>query len=258
MDASLIAAFSDFVAKQKKEDDEKENDDEEMTGEMQDVIADMHAYAKKKGSMEGYSYPGMGKSDGAAEGGKEPMAKSMDDFRQDKDIADAIDVSPYLEAMTARTADQIDGLRKSIDGGFAGQVDINRHMAAAMHQMGTLMKSQEAVIGELGKRLNIVEKQPQQPKGATSRTGAEAMAKSMPGEAGGPPASGSSLSKSELLGTLSYMNLEKKIHNIGSQKTSEAIYLLEGGNKVDDGVIAAATAFLAQNPAEAQQARTYR
>jgi hypothetical protein len=259
IDAGTIAAFQDFVAKAKDTDDdadeEPDNDeDDEMSGEMREVIADMHAYAKKNGSMNGY--PGFGKSDDGGYG--EPLVKSMDEFRNDRDIADAIDVSPYLEAMTARTADQIDGLRKAISSGFGNQTEVNRHIAAAMHQMGTLVKSQASVIGELGKRLNIVESQPLPAKGATTRTGAQALAKGMPGEAGGPAAGGESLSKSELLSTLTYMNLEKGIKNIGSQRTSEAIYLLEGGNKVDNAVINAANAFLSQNPTEAQAARIYR
>jgi hypothetical protein len=254
--ADTIAEINALVGKQtaKKDDEEEE---EEMTGEMKEVVAHMHAYMKENGSMDGY--PGFGKSDDNAEGG-EPMVKSMDQFRQDSEIADAIDVSPYLEAMTTNTANQIDNLRKSIVEGYAEQGEINRHMAAAMHQVGTLIKSQEHVISELGKRLNIVEREPNPQKGATTRTSAEALSKSMPGEAGGPPLQpeNGQLSKSELLSTLTYMNLEKSIKNIGTLKTSEAIYLLEGGNKADATVIQAANDFLAQNPNEAQAARIYR
>jgi len=260
IDADTIAAFSDFVGKQagkKNGEEEEEEETEEMTAEMQDVIADMHAYAKRNnGSMQGY--PGFGKSDDG--GGSEPMIKSLDQYREDKDIADAIDVSPYLEAMTTNTASQIDALRKSIESGHAQQSTINRHMAAAMHQVGTLIKSQEHIISELGKRLKIVERTPNPQKGATTRAGAEAMSKSMPGEAGGPPLrpEGGALTKSELLSTLSYMNLEKSIKNIGSLKTSEAVYLLEGGGMVDQAVIDAAESFLTQNPTLAQEARQYR
>ena len=258
IDADTIGKFSDFVGKQAGEKNgEEEEEEEEMSGEMREVVADMHAYMKRNGSMQGY--PGFGKSSDGDDDG-EPMIKSLDEFRGDKDIADAIDVSPYLEAMTANTARQIDALRKSIDQGHAGQNEINRHMAAAMHQVGTLIKSQEAVIGALGERLHLVERTPNPQRGATSRTGAQAMSKSMPGEAGGPalrPESGA-LSKSELLSTLSYMNLEKSIKNIGSMKTSEAVYLLEGGGTVDQQVIDAAESFLTQNPNEAQDARQYR
>lgn len=260
MDAGTIAMFSEFVAKQKKDkkDDDEEND-EEMSAEMQDVVSDMHAYAKKNGGMKGYSYPGMGKSDDGT-GTSEPLAKSMDQFRQDSDIAEAVDVSPYLEAMTTRTAEQIDNLRKSIEEGNSTNAEINRLTAAAMYQMGTLMKSQENVIGELGKRLGIVERTPNPQKGATSSTGAEALSKGMPGEAGGPAAvqpGDNQLNKSEMLSVLSYMNLEKSIKNIGSTKTSDAIYLLNGGNKLDPAIAAAANDFLVQNPNEANTARTY-
>lgn len=261
LDAGTIAMFSEFVGKQKKDkkDDDEENGDD-MSAEMTDVVADMHAYAKKNGSMKGYSYPGMDKS-GDNAGGSEPLVKSLEEFRKDSDIADAIDVSPFLEALTANTASQIDGLRKGIVDGQANQVDVNQKMAAALYQVGTLIKSQESVISVLGERLGIVEREPQKQKGATNLSGAEALNKSIPGEAGGPPAvnpQGEQLTKAELLSTLSYMNLEKSIKNIGATKTCDAICLLDGGNKLDPQILAAASDFLVQNPNEAQTARTYR
>ena len=125
-----------------------------------------------------------------------------------------------------------------------------------MHQMGSLLKSQDAVVVELGKRLGIVERTPNPPKGKTDLAGATPLSKSMPNEAradGQEP-----LSKSELLSTLSYMNLEKGINHIGSQKTSDAICMLEGGNICDDNIQNAAHGFLVANPNLAQEARIYR
>ena len=244
--AAEIASFAAFKKKEAEGDGDDDADDEEM----QAMKAKMVAHKKKTGSLKGFDPKAEFGKSGNGEG--EPLVKSFDEFRKDPDVAAAIDVSPYLEAMTMRTAEQIDGLRKSFSERASDQNDMNRKQAAALYQIGSLLKSQSAVIDALAKRLNIVERTPNPPKGVTT---AAALHKSMPGEAGRPV---EKLSKSELLGTLSYMNLEKGIRHIGSQKTSDAIYMLEGGGLVSPEIIQAATDFLATNPTVAADARAYR
>lgn len=246
LDAGTIASFAAFKKKESDGDGDDDADDEEM----QAMKAKMVAHKKKTGSLKGFDPKAEFGKSGGSEG--EPLVKSFDEFRKDPDVAAAIDVSPYLEAMTMRTAEQIDGLNKSFSERFGNQNDMNRKQAAALYQIGSLLKSQSAVIDELAKRLNIVERTPNPPKGVTT---AAALHKSMPGEAGRPT---EKLSKSELLATLSYMNLEKGIRSIGQQKTSDAVYMLEGGGLVSNEVIQAAQDFLATNPTVAADARSYR
>jgi hypothetical protein len=225
-DLDTISSFNDYlVGKAKKKDDEEEEEEVEGT--------------EKGGTPEG----------------EDELVKSMDEFRADPDINNAVDVSPYLEAMTLKVAEQIDGMRKSIADSHGDQRTVNRAMAAAVHQVGTLLKSQSEVIDTLRERLGIVEKTPLPAKGKTDLSGAKPLEKSMPGEAGG--GNGSELSKAETTAVLSYMNLEKGITNIGSVKTADAIYRLEGGNILDPAVGQAIQGWLASNPNEAEVARRY-
>lgn len=232
----MIADFSAFMSGKQSEEEEEEEEDE--NGKMKD-----------KNHMKGYD-----KSDAKPDG--EPLKKAMDEYREDKDVADGVDVSGYLEGFTAKTADMIDGVRKSMQASSNNQASVNAMQSRALHQIGSLLKSQSGVIEVLADRLGIVEKQPNPQRGAVTDAGAKTLSKGMPGEAG---TDGEAMIKSqrELLNTLSYMNLEKSIKQIGSQQTNEAIYLLEGGGVVSDEVTAAAEAFLSQNPAEAETARTY-
>jgi hypothetical protein len=254
VDASTIAAFSDFVGKAKAEPDEDEgggaSDDDEDDQEMEGAMRAMRAYKRDKGSLAGF--PGFGGKARKSGDGGERLQKSLEQFRADPDISDALDVSPYLEAMTTRTAEQIDAVHTVLSKSAGEQSTVNRAMAAAVYQMGTLLKSQSAVVNTLAQRLGLVEKQPMPQRGVTDAARAS-MRKSMPNEAGGDNA----LSKSETLAVLSYMNLEKGMKQINGQRTIEAIGLLEGGGQVSRDVIAAAQAFVTQHPAEAQVARSY-
>lgn len=180
--------------------------------------------------------------------------KSMDQYREDSDLSDTIDVSPFLEALTARTADQLDAIRKSA-GAFEGQQNhVNQKLAAALHQIGGLLKSQSNVIQVLGERLNIVERTPAAPKGATQLSGAQPLHKALPGELG---QGGQELRKSEILSTLTYMNLEKGMNEINGHRTSELVGLFEGGNVIDQKTIGAVHNFLQTHPNEADAARQY-
>ena len=180
------------------------------------------------------------------------LRKSMDEYRADSDLADTIDVSAYLESFTARTADQIDKVNGSLRKGFGSQATVNRALAGALHQMGSLLKSNAVVVHALGTRLNLVERTPNAPRGVTN---AAALHKSMPGEAGHNDST--KLSKAEILSTMSYMNLEKGIRHIEGQRTVEAIGLLEGGNVCSPAVLKAVNEFHVKNPSESALARAY-
>lgn len=184
---------------------------------------------------------------------KGKLAKSFhEQFVEDSDIANALDVSPFIEALTLRTTEALDSIQKSVRKGRSDQDRVNKAMAIALVQVGTLCKSQAHVINELGKRIGIVERTPNAQKGATS--GAQALHKSMPGEAG--PGAGD-LRKGELVSTLSYMNLEKGIREIGGEKMSDIIVKAEAGNIVPPSVLAAAQTFLRTHPMEADTAKRY-
>jgi len=217
--AGIINAFAAFM---KKEDEEEEDGEEE----------EEEAYKSLEPSFQ----------------------KSMDAYREDSDLSDTIDVSPFLEALTARTADQLDAIRKSA-GHFEGQQNhVNQKLAAALHQIGGLLKSQTGVIQALGERLNLVERTPAPQKGATQLSGAQPLHKALPGELG---QGGKDLRKSEILSTLTYMNLEKGMHEINGQRTSELVGLFEGGNVIDEKTVGAVRSFLQTHPNEADAARQY-
>ena len=233
MEASLIdqgfpaAAIAAFMAG--KMDDEEEGEEEE----------------EEEGKM----------SRDKDDDGDNPFGKSFDAFAEDPAIADAIDVSPFLEALVQRTSEQLDHLGKSQHAMSADQAEVNRGMAAAMYGIAQLVKGIDAVTGALNSRLALVERQPSQPRGVQGAPRARAMAKSFGGNGGEQPAQ---LTKSHVLNTLSYMNLEKGIREIGGQATSELIGLYEGGGQLAPQALRAAHQFLATHPNEAQVALTYR
>jgi len=225
IDAGTIANFAAFMA---DDDDEDEDDgDEDDEGKVPQPPF------TSKSSAQGDLIKGIA---------------------SDPTVAEAIDVSPFLDALVARTTDALGSLEKSLGAHRGEQAKVNRAMAAAIYQSGQLLKSQAGVIDELRSRLGIVERAPvAQPKGRTQLSGAKALSKGMPNEAG----EAGQLRKSELLSTLSYMNLEKGIRDINGVRTSEIIGRFEAGDVIDDGVIHAARSFLAQNPNEADAARRY-
>jgi len=255
--APQIAAFMSGKAEDEGEDeeDEEDEDEDEMAGDADGSFVS-HNRPEPTGKMGPPMPPFRGKAKKSGNGGGEPLSKSIDALRADPDIGDAIDVSAYLEAVTVRVADQIDSLAKGISDGRQEQAQVNRAMAAALWQTGKLVKSQQAIIHALGVRLGIVEATPAAPKGVQSPQRAAALAKGFSGEAGGPGSQ--ALKKSEILGTLSYMTLEKGIREINGQKTSEVISLFEGGNVIAPETVHAVESFLRQNPSEANTARPYR
>jgi hypothetical protein len=184
------------------------------------------------------------------------MGKSADAFLGDPAIANAIDVSPYLEALVQRTCEQLDGFTKSMGEQGAKQDEVNKSMAVAMYGIGQLMKGVAAHATRLDQRLGLVERQPNPPKGATSQPAAAAMAKSF--GAHGAEGQPGQLTKSMVISTLSYLNLEKGVKHIGGRETAELIYLYEGGGQLAPQAFHAVQRFLATNPSEAPVALSYR
>lgn len=189
------------------------------------------------------------------------LRKALEEFRENPDLADTIDVSLYLDAMTEKLAGMVDGMRKSISDGHVQQNQFNMANAAALVGISKLVKAQGAVINgqrgvieELGKRLGVVERAPvAQPRGATNQPRAAALAKGLPSEAGG----GGELRKSELCSVYSYMHLEKGIHDIRGTRISQIVNDLEAGNVLSQEHHQAALQWLALNPNEAAVARSY-
>lgn len=249
-DANQIEAA--FMQAKQEDDDEDEDEDEDDDAKMKGKKGKMGAAKKSEASP---SEPGN-------QGGSEDpdLRKSKDDFLANQDVADAVDVSPFLEGLVERTADQIDGLAKSLREGHSRQGEVNKRMATALYGIGQLVKSQQSVIHELGKRLGSVERQPSPQRGHTDLAGsgaAQPLNKGLPNEAGGASAP-EQLNKSELLNTLSYMHLEKGVKEIAGQKTSDVIAMYEGGGVLMPQALQAAQRFLTTHPNEAETARSYR
>lgn len=173
----------------------------------------------------------------------------------DPELQEGVDASPFMDALVTRTAEAIESLEKSLGSQLLKAADVAVRSARALVEVGKLVKSQQATIDELGRRLGVVERAPvAAPKGATGTNGARALNKS--GTVGAEEAP--KLLKSEALSTLSYMNLVKGVKQLPhGVKTSDAIFMLEGGNVIDPQALAAAQAFLVANPAEAEQAKRY-
>jgi len=191
------------------------------------------------------------------------LRKAMEEMRDVPEINDAVDVSSYLEGLTATVAEMVDGMRKSITAGQGKQDKFNHGMAKAVVGLASLVKSQSAHLAQqssinkvLAERLGIVERAPvAQPRGATTLPQAAALAKGLPAEAGGSAVG--DLRKSEVISTLGYMNLEKGMKDIYGHKTVDILCQYEGGGELANEHLQAVRQFLAANPNEAAQARSY-
>lgn len=218
------------------------------------TIANFRAFMedkKKKEKGEQPSMPPFGKSETAPQT-QEPgkLAKSL---TEDPEISEAMDASPFMEALVARTTGAIDTLEKSLHAIEQRSCEREVATARAMLEIGKLVKSQASIISELGKRLGVMERAPvAQPKGRTGTNGAQPLNKS---GVDTPP--GGELRKSEVLSTLTYMNLEKGIKNINGVPTYQLAGMFEGGNIIDEHTLGAVRQFLAENPREAQAAKSY-
>jgi hypothetical protein len=233
---------SGMIGRKNGDDDEDEDEDED----------EMTAYAR--GYMEASKK--FGKSDDFEDydDGDESFAKS---FREDEDIEPAVDASPFMDQLVARTTGALDGLNKSMKAGRAQQGKVNVAMARAVAQQGLLLKSQNNVIDELAKRLGMVESQPATaPKGARSAPEAQALAKSMPGEhgTGNPP---EALNKGQAAKVLSYMRFEKGMETIEGEATGQAACRAEAGGILSKSVDAYINKWLATHPNEREAALNY-
>lgn len=225
-----------MLGKQNGEEEEEEEEDEGMTG-----YARGYADALAK----------MGKSE---DDPSDPLNKSHgEEFREDPEIGEAVDASPFMEAITSRMTGALDGLRKSVGDHRSSQDNVNRKIAGALYQQGMLIKSQRSVIVELGNRLGIVESQPAgAPKGAPDLTGAQAMAKSVDGHGAVEP-----LNKSQAGRVLSYMRFEKNIEDINGEQTGTLACMVEGGGVLSKSVQEYMHRWLTAHPNERERAINY-
>jgi len=230
-----------------------ERDENEATGDDDDDDDDdgegMSGYAR------GYydAMQKMGKSQDSSDYG-EPLRKShAETFAEDRDISEGVDASPFLEQLTANTTQALDALRKSIQTGRADQNTVNKSLAMALHQMGTLSKSQGRVVDELGKRLGMVESTPAPGKGARSLAGAQAMTKSI----GSGNGEGQALTKSQAASTLMYLRFEKGMDRIEGEPIGQLAVFAESGGTVSNNVHAYIQKWLATHPSERNQALSY-
>lgn len=238
--------------------------EELMIGKMTDTLlnagfsaSDIVAFMSGKGEEEEGSEEDEEEDEEEASMKSAPsdFRKSLEAFREDPDLADSMDVSPFLEALTAQTATQLDAINKSLRSQGEKQESVNKAQAAATYQIGMLMKGMAEVVQALNERMNLVERRPvAQAKGATTLQGAKPLTKSLAGEAGG----GQPLAKSQILNTLTYMNLEKGIRQIHGVDTTSLVTQLEAGNLLDRQTQAAVEDFLVANPGEAEAAKSYR
>lgn len=190
--------------------------------------------------------------------GKSTRKSHANEFAEDPAIAEAIDASDFMEAITTRTTDSLDALGKSLAASEKKQSHINMATAKAVYEMGSLIKSQQHVIEELGNRLGIVEREPAPAKGATTLTGAKALSKSISNEAGsGESGPYDSLNKSQVARTLSYMNLVKGMTEIGGDRTANLVGLAEAGGIISESTLGEVKRFLTTHPNEAERALNY-
>lgn len=233
-----------------KQDDMEEGEEDEEEGE-----EEMSAYAR--GYMDAQKKFGKSMRGGEEDTGEETLRKShAEQFTDDSDIANGVDASPFLEALTARTTASLDQLNKSMQLGHKRQDKVNAAMAGAMYQMGSLVKSQQRVIKSLGERLGLVERQPAAPaKGATSVPAAKALSKSFDGGGGG---GAEPLSKSEAAAVLSYLRFEKSMDTIEGERTSQLAVMAESGGTLSKSVHDYIHKWVATHPNERQQAVSYR
>jgi hypothetical protein len=251
--AEAIAAFMGGKDKDKDEDEELEGkmgkpaDTSGSVATNPRVSASGGTVGKMKDDDDG---------EGKGKGKGNPFGKSYDAFAADPAIADAIDVSPFLEALVQRTSEQLDGLSKSQFSQVGEQQEVNKTTAAAVYGIGQLIKGMAPILDALNNRLSLVERQPTAPRGAQSVPQAQAMAKSFAGQGAGQPQQ-TQLHKGQVCSVLTFMNLEKGIKTIGGRSTSELASLYEGGGQLAPQTFHAVQRFLATNPGEVETALTY-
>lgn len=207
----------------------------------------------KKGYLAGHGTPASKSLD---DEGEDTLTKSsFESLLERPGVGEALDASAFLEELTKGVADSLDELRKSQTARNRSQDQVNQGLIKSNIAMAKALKMVEPVINALGERLELVERTPNPPRGATTTGQARALAKSVPGELGdgGAP----KLSKAEVVNTLSYMNLEKGVKQINGQATSRLVAYAEAGDLIDEPTMTQVSKFLQQNPEEAERAKAY-
>jgi hypothetical protein len=229
--------------------EETEEEEEEGKHDEDEEDEDMRGYAR------GYAdaMAKMGKSADAKPAG-EVLEKSIQkSFADDTDIAAGVNATPFLEALVARTTESFGSLAKSMAAQDKKQVEVNVALARAVHQLGSLVKSQSSVVGELGMRLGIVERQPAaSPKGARTLQGAQALKKSQ--EDGGAEL----LKSGDMAAVLSYMRFAKGMDAIEGEPIGHAVVMAEAGGIISPAVKEHVQKWLTANPGERNAAINYR
>lgn len=146
----------------------------------------------------------------------EDFAKS---FAEDQQLAADYDVSAFLETIGTKVATALQGVTDQLQKSRENQGQFNSALAKSMVGMGrlvveqgSLIKSQQQVIGELGRRLGHVEQQPMPRKSAPSTTTAQTLKKSF--EGGGQ---GDSLSRQDILKGLNSLFLKSQANGYRSK-----------------------------------------
>lgn len=171
----------------------KEDLDAEDLQRVQGIVGDLsdgvgtgaHATVDRTGKPgEQASYPEGGQFRGAAKS----------EFDSDPDIAKAIDVSPYLDALVERTTGALDRIAGRVEKGFGAQEDFNEELAKGLRGLGRLIATQQEQIDGLNKALDAP-----LPRRAVTRTGdVRKSERSFGAPAGGEDA----LTKSQILDRL--------------------------------------------------------
>lgn len=193
--------------------------------------------------------------------GKRTRKSFAQQYADDPDISDTVDVSAFLESFVARTTDSLDSIdrqfRKAMKKSHGQTESQFVAMAKAFVGLTDFVKAQHGIINELGVRLGVVEKQPAaQPRGVTSlhQHQTRTIEKSMPHEAGN---GSNSLKKSEYAAILTFMNLEKGIKQIAGRSIAMELVPMVESNELPQDVQLEIHNFLRRNPGEAQLAKSY-
>ena len=233
LDNLVAAARGDALRKGKKKKDPmaalagylKEDLDAEDLQRVKGIVGDLsdgvgagsHATVDKTGKGgEQSSYPAGGQFKGAAKS----------EFEDDPDIAKAIDVSPYLDALVERTTGALDRVAGRVEKGFGQQEDFNEELAKGLRGLGRLITSQQEQIDSLNKALDA-------PVGRKAVMRASDIRKSERGfaRAGAGDEDGEQLTKSQILDRL--VGEYEKLYKSDGPTSADAERLLQGVAKYE-------------------------
>lgn len=135
----------------------------------------------------------------------EPLAKSVTaSIAQPKDpeVQAAVDVSPFLKAISTGNVEALSTLADTMEKSFAGQSEWNQAIGQAVGQIGLLVKSLRDEVHGWAEGTN------ERPKAAQTVTQAQVLQKSFAGNPnqGGAGQDGEHLSKSVILDTMEAMH----------------------------------------------------